>query len=68
MQFLQDIITVVEMEEIPPDLIINWDRTGLHVVPGSSWTMALKGSKRIEIKGLNDKSSSLLQLYSVLPC
>ena len=56
------------MEEIPPDLIINWDRTGLHVVPGSSWTMALKGSKCIEIKGLNDKSSSLLQLYSVLPC
>ncbi len=55
MQFLQDIITAVEMEKIPPDLIINWKQTGLHVVPASSWTMALKGSKRIEIKGLNDE-------------
>ena len=41
MQFLQDIITVVEMEEIPPDLINNWDQTGLHVVPASSWTHSL---------------------------
>ncbi len=42
MQFLQDIITAFEMEKIPPDLIINWKQTGLHVVPISSWTMALK--------------------------
>ena len=53
--FLQEIIDVVTMEEIPSDLIFNWDQTGLNLVPASSWTMALKGSKRVEIKGLNDK-------------
>ena len=53
--FLKDIIDVVTMDEIPSDLIFNWDQTGLNLVPASSWTMALKGSKRVEIKGLNDK-------------
>ena len=54
-QFLQDVIDVVEMEEIPPQLIFNWDQTGLHLVPTSNWTMAKKGSKRVEMKGLEDK-------------
>ena len=53
--FLKDIIDVVTMDEIPSDLIFNWDQTGLNLVPASSWTMALKGSKRVEIKGVNDK-------------
>ena len=38
-QFLLDIRGVVEMEEIPPDLILNWDQTAISIVPGSSWTM-----------------------------
>ena len=54
-QFLQDIIDIVAMEEIPPQLIFNWDQTGLHLVPTSNWTMAKKGSKRVEMKGLEDK-------------
>ena len=54
-QFLQDIVDTVTMEDIPPELIINWDQTGLNLVPASSWTMALKGSRRVEIKGMNDK-------------
>ncbi len=37
--FLQDIIDVVTMEEIPQELILNWDQTGLNLVPVSSWTM-----------------------------
>ena len=45
----------MEMEEIPEDLIINWDHTGLHYSPVSSWTMAKEGSKRVEIAGLDDK-------------
>lgn len=51
-KFLQEIIDCVKMEDIPPELIFNWDQTGL---PTSPWTMARKGSKRIEMKGLNDK-------------
>ncbi len=54
-QFLLDINTVVEMDEIPFELIINWDQTGIHYVPVSSWTMEKEGSKRVEIAGVDDK-------------
>ena len=53
--FLQEIIDVVTMEDIPAQLIFNWDQTGLNLVPVCSWTMAEKGSKRVETKGLDDK-------------
>ena len=54
-QFLLDINAVVEMEDVPPELVFNWDQTGISIVPGSSWTMEVKGSKRVEIAGMNDK-------------
>ncbi len=54
-QFLLDVKTVVEMEEIPHDLIINWDQTGIHYIPVSSWTMEKEGAKRVEIAGVDDK-------------
>ena len=41
-QFLFDIKTIVEMEEIPLGLVFNWDQTGISIVPGSAWTMELK--------------------------
>ena len=53
--FLADIRAIVEMEEIPAALILNWDHTGLKYVPVSSWTMAKAGSKRVEISGIDDK-------------
>ena len=43
------------MEEIPPQLVINWNQTGISLVPGSAWTMDLKGSKRVEIVGIDDE-------------
>ena len=54
-QFLIDVNAVVEMEDIPPELILNWDQTGISIVPGSTWTMEAKGSKRVEIVGTSDK-------------
>ena len=54
-QFLFDIKTIVEMEEIPPGLVFNWDQTGISIVPGSAWTMELKGSRKVEIAGMSDK-------------
>ena len=54
-QFVFDIRTIVEMEDIPPDMIINWDHTGIHYVPVSNWTLAKEGSKRVEIAGAEDK-------------
>ncbi|SMN02226.1 hypothetical protein SPONN_625 [uncultured Candidatus Thioglobus sp.] len=50
-----DIKAVRDMEDVPPELIFNWDHTGISIVPGSSWTMELKGSKRVEIIGIDDK-------------
>ena len=39
-QFLLDIKATLTLEDIPLDLIINWDQTGMHYVPVSSWTMS----------------------------
>ena len=50
-EFLKLIFDIVTMEEIPGELIFNWDQTGINLVPASSWTMDVKGSKRVEIKG-----------------
>lgn len=36
---LEEVVAVVKMEEIPPELILNWDKTGINLVPVSSWTM-----------------------------
>ena len=44
-----------ETEEIPEDLVIKWDHTGIHYVPVSSWTMAKAGSQQVEIAGIDDK-------------
>ena len=54
-QYLLDINGTVEMEEIPQDLILNWDQTAIHYVPVSSWTMAKEGCKKISIAGADDK-------------
>ena len=54
-QFLLDIKATVEMQEIPPELIINWDQTGIKIVPVSSWTMEKRGAKRVAIAGVGDK-------------
>ena len=54
-QFLLDIKAVVEMEDIPFDLIVNWDQTGIHYVWVGSWTMEKEGAERVEIVGVDDK-------------
>ena len=54
-EFLFDIKVLVEMDDIPFDLIINWDQTSIHYVPVGSWTMESEGSSRVEIVGLDDK-------------
>ena len=54
-QFLLDIKVVCEMDEIPFDLVINWDQTGIHYVPVGSWTMAKQGAQRVEIVAVDDK-------------
>ena len=53
--FLADIVATITMEEIPPELILNWDQTGIKIVPFSTWTMEQRGAKRVEMVGVNDK-------------
>ena len=54
-QFLDQVMMSGIMEEVPPELILNWDQTGLNEFPSSSWTMVEKGSKHVELMGMNDK-------------
>ena len=54
-QFLLDVRVNIDMDEIPPDLVINWDQTGIHHIPAGSWTMEKEGTKRVEIVAADDK-------------
>lgn len=53
--FLNEVVATVTIEEIPPELILNWDQTGLKIVPSSSWTMDQCSVNRVETVGVNDK-------------
>lgn len=46
---------VIVMDEVPAELVINWDQTDLNYVPVSQRTMQQEGAKRIEIVGKDDK-------------
>jgi hypothetical protein len=53
--FLNKIDKAVSEFDIPPELIYNWDHTGINYVPVSNWTMEIEGSKKVPIVGLDDK-------------
>ena len=48
-------MSIVEFEEIPPELVLDWDQTGIKLIPSASWTMSEKGSGRVELVGISDK-------------
>ena len=52
---LQQTVAVVTAHNIPPELIINLDETGVDLVPVGKWTIAPERSKRVEVMGLDDK-------------
>ena len=54
-QFLDAVVQIVEMEEVRPELILNWDQTGIQIVPSSTWTMDREGTRRVETVGAKDK-------------
>ena len=62
--FLLEFNNTVEMDEVPTELVINWDQTGLDYVPVSAWTMEQEGAKRVEMIGKDDKR----QLTAVFAC
>ena len=55
---------LVEMENVPGELIINWDQTAMKVCPSCNWTMKRCGTKWVEITSIDDKR----QITAVFGC
>ena len=53
--FLTEVVETVDMNDIPPELILNWDQTGINLVPTALWMMNKRGRKRIAIERYQDK-------------
>ena len=53
--YLRQISGIVAVHKIPQEMVVNWDQSGINIVPLSNWTMEQEGASRIEIVGLNDK-------------
>ena len=53
--FLADISTEMVMNDIPPELTLNWDQTALHYLSTGEWTMNLSGEKIVPIACSDDK-------------
>ena len=52
------------MEDIPKDLLINWDQTAMKIVPSSYRMMEKCGTKRVEIAEIDDKQQ-ITALFTV---
>lgn len=52
--FLEQITKVVKLRAIPDSLIMNLNHTGIQRVPTEDWTFAAKGSKPVELAGLDN--------------
>ncbi|XP_070535305.1 uncharacterized protein [Ptychodera flava] len=54
--FLQRITEIIKEFNIPPEMIINWDQTGVAIIPAGDWTIwEAEGSRQVTIAGLDDK-------------
>ena len=54
-QFLSNVVSTVEFMEIPAELFLNWDQTGIKTVPSCAWTMDQQRSKHVEIIRVTDE-------------
>ena len=62
--FLLDFNNAVEMDKVPTELVINWDKTRINYLPISSWMMEQEGTKGVEVIGKDDKQ----QLTALFAC
>ena len=65
-EFLADIKAEVLMNEIPPQLIFNWDQTVIQLVPTGQWTMHRAKEKVIPIANSDDKRQITAVLAATL--
>ena len=64
--FLADIQAEVLMNDIPEDLIFNWDQTALSFVSTGQWTMHQAGAKVVPISHSDDKRQVTAVLAATL--
>ena len=65
-EFLADSKAEVLMNEVPPQLILNWDQTGIQLVPMGQWTMHRASDKVIPIANVDDKRQITAVLAATL--
>ena len=65
-EFLADVKAKVLMNDIPKELIFNWDQTGLQFVPTGQWTMNRAKEKAIPIASSDDKRQITAVLATTL--
>lgn len=60
----------IDEYQIPSALVVNWDQTGLNMVPVSQWTLEKEGEKQVPIYGLDDKRqiTALLAISAAGDC
>ncbi len=62
-EYLKDIQSIVKQHNIPDELIINFDQTGVSIIPADDWTMEEEGAQDVPITGKGDK-----RMITVLLC
>ncbi|CAH1248589.1 POGZ [Branchiostoma lanceolatum] len=48
--------------DIPDDMVINWDQTGVNIVPVGDWTLVEAGARQVPVVGHEDKRQITLLL------
>ena len=65
-RYLKKIKRAVTDAKIPPQLVVNWDQTGVNIVPASQWTQEEQGSSRVEVAGIGDKRQITITVAGTL--
>ena len=58
------LLTHVSRDQIPAEMVINWDQTPLHYIPAGKWTMEAEGTSKVPIAGGADKRA-LTAIFTV---
>jgi hypothetical protein len=53
--YLHAIVGMISTHAIPAELVVNWDQTGINLVPTSDYTVEERSAKRVKVNGLGDK-------------
>ena len=63
--YLQKVDNIVTTDEIPDNMVINWDQAACNLVPGGNWTCGRKEKNKCQLMGW--MTSDRILSYSVSP-